>query len=80
MTRAAEDYGDAIALNYHAHNVCLVVGGTGTLTVTRGGQTTRISATGAPNMRQVVSDDTDGAGYVEVGLSRGLQAISFTYG
>src|SRR5690242_5912456 len=35
----ADDNGGAIALNYHAHNVYLVVGGTGTLTVTRDGKT-----------------------------------------
>jgi hypothetical protein len=31
-------------------------------------------------MRQLVSDDTDGAGHVEVRLSRGLKAYSFTFG
>ena len=72
--------GDAIALNYHAHNVYLVVGGTGTLTVTHNGETTRIPVGGPPNMRQIVTDDTRGAGSIEVGLSQGLQAYSFTYG
>ncbi len=72
--------GDAIALNYHAHNVYLVVGGDGTLTVTHNGETTRIPVSGPPNMRQIVTDDSQGAGSVEVGLSQGLQAYSFTYG
>jgi cytochrome c biogenesis protein CcdA/thiol-disulfide isomerase/thioredoxin len=76
----AGDDDDTIALNYHAHNVYLVVGGTGTVTVTRDGETARISVTGPPNMHQVVTDDTDGTGHVEIGLSRGLQAYSFTYG
>jgi len=71
---------DAIALNYHAQNVYLVVGGTGAITVTRDGETTRIPVSGPPNMRQVVADDTDGAGRIEVRLSKGLQAYSFTYG
>ncbi|MGH3723212.1 MAG: cytochrome c biogenesis protein DipZ [Mycobacterium sp.] len=75
----AED-DDAIALNYHAHNVYLVVGGTGTLTVNRNGHTTRIPVAGPPNMRQIVSDDTNGSGHIEVTLSRGLRAYSFTYG
>ncbi len=76
----AEDSASAIALNYHAHNVYLVVGGTGTLTVTRNGERRSIPISGPPNMRQIVADDTDGAGHVEVGLSMGLQAYSFTYG
>ena len=76
----AEDDDDTIALNYHARNVYLVVGGTGTLTVTKDGEAKRISVTGPPNMHQIVSDDTGGNGHLEVGLSRGLQAYSFTYG
>jgi hypothetical protein len=31
-------------------------------------------------MRQVVADDNAGAGTLEVALSEGLQAFSFTYG
>lgn len=76
----ADDASDAIALNYHAHNVYLVVGGVGTLTVTKGGRTTSIPISGPPNMHQLVSGNTNGAGQLEVGLSRGLQAYSFTYG
>jgi cytochrome c biogenesis protein CcdA/thiol-disulfide isomerase/thioredoxin len=76
----AEDNGGAIALNYHAHNVYLVVGGSGALTVTQDGKTSRLPISGPPNMRQIVTDDNDGAGHVEVALSQGLQAYSFTYG
>jgi thiol-disulfide isomerase/thioredoxin len=70
----------AIELNYHARNVYLVVGGTGTVTVSRDGKTTTVPVSGPPNMRQVVADDGDGAGSLEVRLSKGLQAFSFTYG
>jgi cytochrome c biogenesis protein CcdA/thiol-disulfide isomerase/thioredoxin len=69
-----------IALNYHATNVYLVVGGTGTVTVVRDGQTTMVPVSGPPNMRQIVAGDSDGSGRVEVRLSQGLQAFSFTYG
>jgi hypothetical protein len=31
-------------------------------------------------MRQLVRDDQDGVGNLEVSLSKGLQAFSFTYG
>ncbi len=76
----AEDDDDTIALNYHARNVYLVVGGTGTLTVTKDGAVKRISVTGPPNMLQIVADDAGGNGHVEVALSKALQVYSFTYG
>lgn len=76
----AQADGAAITLNYRARNVYLVVGGTGTVRVTRDGATTELTIGGPPNMRQVVADDTDGAGTLEVSLSEGLQAFSFTYG
>jgi cytochrome c biogenesis protein CcdA/thiol-disulfide isomerase/thioredoxin len=78
ITAQSDD--DAIALNYHARNVYMVVGGTGTVKVTRDGKTTTIPVSGPPNMRQLVTDDHDGAGSMEVSLSKGLQAFSFTYG
>jgi thiol-disulfide isomerase/thioredoxin len=78
VTAQSDD--SAIALNYHARNVYMVVGGTGTVTVTRDGKTTTIPVSGPPNMRQLVTDDQDGAGSLEVSLSKGLQAFSFTYG
>ena len=61
-------------------NIYLVVGGTGTVTVTGDGATTTIPVSGPPNMRQIVVDDKDGAGSLEVSLTKGLQAFSFTYG
>jgi cytochrome c biogenesis protein CcdA/thiol-disulfide isomerase/thioredoxin len=76
----AVDDGASIALNYHAKNVYLVVGGTGNVTVTRDGKTTVIPVSGPPNMRQLVKDDGAGAGHLDVSLSKGLQAFSFTYG
>jgi cytochrome c biogenesis protein CcdA/thiol-disulfide isomerase/thioredoxin len=78
VTAQSDD--NAIALNYHARNVYMVVGGTGTVTVTRDGKITTIPVSGPPNMRQLVADDQDGAGSQEVSLSKGLQAFSFTYG
>ena len=76
----ADDAADAIELNYHARNVYLVVGGTGTLTVTEHGETTRIPVSGPPNMRQLVSNNISQGDHIEVALSPGLQAYSFTYG
>jgi cytochrome c biogenesis protein CcdA/thiol-disulfide isomerase/thioredoxin len=76
----AQNDDNAIALNYHARNVYMVVGGTGTVTVKRDGTTTTFPVSGPPNMRQLVTDDQDGAGSMDVSLSKGLQAFSFTYG
>lgn len=76
----AESDAATVRLNYTARDVYLVVGGTGTVTVTRDGARTEIPVSGPPNMRQIVASDDDGAGSVDVELSRGLQAFSFTYG
>ncbi|WP_018177889.1 cytochrome c biogenesis protein DipZ [Jongsikchunia kroppenstedtii] len=69
-----------IALNYHAKNVYLVVGGTGTISVTQGGSTRRIAITGPPTLHQILASPNSEKGQVDVGLSQGLQAFSFTYG
>ena len=76
---AAED-GATIALNYHARNVFLLVGGTGNVTVTRDGKSTVIPVSGSPNTHQIVADDATGVGHLDVSLGKGLQAFSFTYG
>jgi hypothetical protein len=76
----AADDGATIALNYHARNVYLLVGGTGNVTVTRDGKTTVIPISGPPNTHQIVADDTAGVGHLDVSLGKGLQAFSFTYG
>jgi cytochrome c biogenesis protein CcdA/thiol-disulfide isomerase/thioredoxin len=76
----AESDDSCIALNYNAKNVYLVVGGRGTATVTRNGETTTIPISGAPTSRQIVSGDKVERGHLEVRLSQGLQAFSFTYG
>jgi cytochrome c biogenesis protein CcdA/thiol-disulfide isomerase/thioredoxin len=69
-----------IELSYHAKNVYLVVGGQGTVTVLRDGQTQQIPISGAPTSHQIVTDNQAGGGHLEVHLSQGLQAYSFTYG
>jgi cytochrome c biogenesis protein CcdA/thiol-disulfide isomerase/thioredoxin len=76
----ALDDGATIALNYHARNVYLVIGGTGTVTVTQDGVTKNIPVDGPPNMREVATNDTNDHRTLQVQLSKGLQAFSFTYG
>ena len=69
-----------IALNYNAKNVYIVVGGEGSVVVTRNGKTTTVPISGPPTSRQIVSGDEVARGQLEVRLSKGLQAFSFTYG
>ncbi|MGB8402487.1 MAG: cytochrome c biogenesis protein CcdA [Mycobacterium sp.] len=69
-----------IELNYHAGDVYLVAGGTGTVTVTRNGKTTDMLISGPPNTHRIVAGDNAAQGHLEVHLSKGLQVFSFTYG
>jgi cytochrome c biogenesis protein CcdA/thiol-disulfide isomerase/thioredoxin len=77
-TAASDDAG--IALKYTAKNVYLVVGGEGTVIVTRNGRAATVPITGAPKSHQLVAGDRVAQGQLEVRLSKGLQAFSFTYG
>ena len=76
----AESDNSTIALKYKAKNVYIVAGGEGTVTVTRDGKTTTVPISGPPQSRQIVADNEVKRGQVEVRLSKGLQAFSFTYG
>ena len=77
-TAQADDAG--IELNYHAKDVYLVVGGTGTVTTTRGGETTTTAVSGPPTLHEIVTNDPQQQGHLDIHLSQGLQAFSFTYG
>ncbi len=73
----------AIALNYTAKAVYAVVGGTGTLTVTRDGQTTTTPIGGPPTLHQIVgkdSGDTAHRDQLDMRVTKGLQVFSFTFG
>ncbi|HEY9498077.1 MAG TPA: hypothetical protein VIQ78_03550, partial [Terrimesophilobacter sp.] len=70
----------AIRLNFKAQHVYLDVGGTGTLTVTRDGVETSIRVSGAPNIYDLVSLGSARRDTLDVELSPGLKAYSFTFG
>lgn len=70
----------AIELNYHAKDVYLVVGGEGIVTVRRDGKAEQNPITGPPTSHQIIAHDQIARGHLEVQLSAGLQAFSFTYG
>jgi len=76
----AESDNSRIKLNYHAKNVYLVVGGTGSLTVLRDGKSTTLPISGAPTAHQVVAGEQVSDGTLEVVAGKGLQVYSFTYG
>jgi cytochrome c biogenesis protein CcdA/thiol-disulfide isomerase/thioredoxin len=69
-----------IALNFLAGDVYLDVGGTGTLTVTVDRTTTRYRVSGAPNIYPVLHRGHQESGVLQVDLSPGLSAYSFTFG
>ncbi len=70
----------SIELNYHAKSVYIVVGGTGSLTVTRDGNTTTVPVSGPPTSHQIVNGNDVARGLLNVRCSEGLQIFSFTYG
>jgi hypothetical protein len=73
----------AIALNYTAKAVYVVVGGTGTLTVTRDQQTITVPISGPPTLHQIAgggSADTAHRDQLDMRVSKGLQLFSFTFG
>jgi cytochrome c biogenesis protein CcdA/thiol-disulfide isomerase/thioredoxin len=70
----------AIRLNYTARNVYAVVGGTGTISVTRDGKTTVTAIGGPPTLHQIVSDDAAHRDQLDMQVSKGLQVFSFTFG
>ncbi|MEA2774331.1 MAG: hypothetical protein QOD93_7293 [Acetobacteraceae bacterium] len=76
----AENDDAAIRLNYTGKNVFAVVGGTGTITVTRGGKTTVTPIGGTPTLHQIVADDAAHRDQLDMQVSKGLQVFSFTFG
>ncbi|MEB4211000.1 cytochrome c biogenesis protein DipZ [Mycobacterium sp. 94-17] len=76
----ADSEQSSVKLNYHAKRVYMVVGGTGTVTVLRDGQSTTVPISGPPTSHQIVADDHLQNATLEVRPSKGLQMFSFTYG
>ena len=72
--------GARITLAFHASDVYLDVGGTGTLTVSVGGATSVIRVSGAPDIYTVATEQPAQNGTLSIRLSPGLAAYSFTFG
>jgi cytochrome c biogenesis protein CcdA/thiol-disulfide isomerase/thioredoxin len=69
-----------ITLNFDADDIYLDVGGTGTLTATVDGKTTTYPVSGAPDIYQVLNRTSAERGNLQLTLSAGLTAYSFTFG
>lgn len=69
-----------ITLNYQADDIYLDVGGTGTITATADGKTTTFPVSGAPNIYTLLNRSTPERGSLQVTLSPGVSAYSFTFG
>jgi len=78
ITAGGDD--SAVRLNYTGKAVYAVVGGSGTLTVTRDGKTTTTPVGGPPTLHQLVADDTARRDQLDMQVSQGLQVFSFTFG
>jgi cytochrome c biogenesis protein CcdA/thiol-disulfide isomerase/thioredoxin len=70
----------AIKLNFNADHVYLDVGGTGNITATLNGKTRTYSVSGAPDIYTLVGQKAQAHGTLQVTLSPGLNAYSFTFG
>jgi thiol-disulfide isomerase/thioredoxin len=69
-----------IRLSFVAHDVYLDVGGTGTVTATVNGKTISYTVRGAPNIYTVFQSDKTSQATLDLTLSPGLSAYSFTFG
>jgi cytochrome c biogenesis protein CcdA/thiol-disulfide isomerase/thioredoxin len=69
-----------LKLNFTASDVYLDVGGTGTVTATVHGKTTTYHVSGAPDIYTLVSGAKPESATIEMTLSPGLNAYSFTFG
>jgi cytochrome c biogenesis protein CcdA/thiol-disulfide isomerase/thioredoxin len=72
--------GGDIRLNYHAAEVRIVAGGTGTVRYTLDGKTYAQKIGGFPNSYQLTKTSTIDAGALNVTVSPGVTVYSFTFG
>jgi thiol-disulfide isomerase/thioredoxin len=80
---AADGEDAAIRLNYTGKDVYAVVGGIGTITVTRDGKATTTAIGGAPTLHQIAGNDPGDTAHrdqLDMRVSKGLQVFSFTFG
>ncbi|MEU8936165.1 cytochrome c biogenesis protein CcdA [Streptomyces sp. NPDC048409] len=70
-----------LAFTYRARNVNLVLGGKGTVTVLVDGKTVKsVSVAGTPTLYRLVDENTARTAHLELRVTPGVQAYSFTFG
>ncbi|MFJ9900799.1 cytochrome c biogenesis protein CcdA [Streptomyces sp. NPDC091280] len=70
-----------LAFTYRAKNVNLVLGGTGTVTVLIDGKTMKtVPVSGTPTLYRLVDERTARTAHLELRVTPGIQAYSFTFG
>ncbi|MFJ8490022.1 cytochrome c biogenesis protein CcdA [Streptomyces sp. NPDC094038] len=70
-----------LAFTYRARNVNLVLGGKGTVTVLVDGKTVKnVPVAGTPTLYRLVDESTARTAYLELRVTPGVQAYSFTFG
>ncbi|PJJ62437.1 cytochrome c biogenesis protein DipZ [Compostimonas suwonensis] len=69
-----------VRLRYTASEVRMVLSGTGTVTVTVDGSPRRIAVSGTPDSYELVKTAGAASGTLEVKVSPGVEAYSFTFG
>ena len=70
-----------LAFTYRAKNVNLVLAGKGTVTVLVDGRTVKtIKVAGTPTLHRLVDEDTARTAHLELRVTPGIQAYSFTFG
>jgi cytochrome c biogenesis protein CcdA/thiol-disulfide isomerase/thioredoxin len=73
--------GAGLLLNFEAKDVYLVMGGTGTVSVSVDGQKTgTVVLAGEPKLYQLVASSTPRRALLRLGFSPGVQAYDFTFG
>jgi thiol-disulfide isomerase/thioredoxin len=78
---ATAGQGATLDLRFEAQDVYLVLGGTGTVTVTVGGVPIRtVSVGGEPKLYQLVGPGSYQQGLLSLGVSPGVEAYDFTFG
>jgi hypothetical protein len=70
----------SIQLNYTAREVRMVLGGSGTVTLTIDGRSTTFDVDGTPNSYPLIPKGALESGTLEVTVSPGVEAYSFTFG
>ena len=69
-----------VRLHYTGKEVRMVLSGEGMITVTINGKSTQVPVSGTPNSYEILKNATDSSGTIDVSVTPGVAAYSFTFG